>query len=189
MEGTMAEIRLFAPDFAPKYWAYCQGQILAISTNSALFALLGTTYGGNGQTTFALPDFRGRTAVSPGQAPGTSNYVLGEMIGVENTTLISTQLPVHTHTVQVTNQSGSVAIGAANNDADQKTPVNNYAAITDNVNIYSSTTDASLISSPVNVVGSINCSISGNSQPHENRQPFLALNYIICQYGIFPSRN
>jgi microcystin-dependent protein len=111
------------------------------------------------------------------------------MVGVENTTLISTQLPVHTHTVQVTNQSGSVAIGAANNDADQKTPVNNYAAITDNINIYSSTTDASLISSPVNVVGSITCGVSGNSQPHENRQPFLALNYIICQYGIFPSRN
>lgn len=99
MEGTMATIMLFAADFAPKYWAYCNGQLLSIAQNSALFSLLGTTYGGNGTTNFALPNFQSRTAVGTGQGPGLSNVVLGEMAGLQNITLNVTNLPQHIHPV------------------------------------------------------------------------------------------
>jgi microcystin-dependent protein len=109
MEGYIAEIRLFAGNFAPRNWAFCQGQIMSISQNTALFSLLGTTYGGNGQTTFALPDFRGRVAVGTGQGPGLPNMTLGEMSGEPTHTLIVTEIPMHNHTI-----NGS-ASGLANN--------------------------------------------------------------------------
>src|SRR5512132_2194680 len=98
----IAEIRLFAGNFAPRGWATCDGQLLSIAQNTALFSLLGTTYGGNGQTNFALPDLRGRAAIHQGQGPGLSQYVLGEVGGLENVTLITTQIPAHTHTATVT---------------------------------------------------------------------------------------
>lgn len=101
MEGYIAQIILFAGTFAPRGWAFCQGQILSISQNTALFSLLGTTYGGNGQTTFALPDLRGRAPIGTGQGPGLSSISLGQMAGTENVTLLITQLPAHTHTVTV----------------------------------------------------------------------------------------
>src|SRR5215216_4335166 len=98
MEGTIGEIRMFAPDFAPKFWQFCQGQILAISTNTPLFAILGTTFGGNGQTTFALPDTRGRVAVGTGPGPGLSDRPLAQQAGTESTTLLANNLPAHSHT-------------------------------------------------------------------------------------------
>jgi microcystin-dependent protein len=97
MDGTIAEIRLFAGNFAPRNWAFCNGQIMAISQNTALFSILGTTFGGNGQTTFALPDFRGRFPVGPGQGPGLTNHDLGEVSGSETVTLSTAQMPLHTH--------------------------------------------------------------------------------------------
>src|SRR5690242_20434903 len=100
MEGTIAEIRMFAGNFAPRGWAFCQGQILSIAQNTALFSLLGTTYGGNGQTTFGLPDFRGRTAVGTGQGPGLPSITLGELAGEPTHTLIITEMPAHNHATQ-----------------------------------------------------------------------------------------
>src|SRR5690349_13883210 len=96
-EPFIGEIIMFAGNFAPRGWAFCQGQILSIAQNTALFSILGTTYGGNGQTTFALPDFRGRVPVGQGQGPGLSSYVLGEVSGTESTTLLTTNMPVHNH--------------------------------------------------------------------------------------------
>src|SRR5215204_7495475 len=119
MEGTIAEIRMFAGTFAPRSWAFCAGQLLSISQNSALFSILGTTYGGNGQTTFALPDFRGRVAVGTGQGPGLSNISLGEQAGVPTVTLLLQEMPMHNHTI-----SGN-ASGLANN----ANPTNNAFGI------------------------------------------------------------
>ena len=107
MEGTIAEIRMFAGNFPPKNWAFCQSQILAISQNTALFSLLGTNYGGNGTTTFGLPDFRGRMPVGQGQGPGLSQYVLGELAGSETNTIANANFPAHSHPF-----SGSVTMPA-----------------------------------------------------------------------------
>ncbi len=180
MDQTMAEIRLFAGNFAPKGWALCQGQLLAIATNAALFSLLGTTYGGDGITTFGLPDLRGRIPVSPGQGPGLSGYVLGEVLGTEKYTVLTSQMPAHTHMMLCNDAVGS---GAANNPAngfmgtgpvDRSTgsPVNTRYATTANITM-----------APTSV------SLTGGSQPTNNIQPTLGLNYIIALVGIFPSRN
>ncbi|MCB0696455.1 MAG: tail fiber protein [Chitinophagaceae bacterium] len=189
MEGMIGEIRLFAPNFAPKAWAYCQGQILSIASNTALFSILGTTYGGNGTTTFALPNFNGRSAVSSGRGPGLSDYRLGQKTGTETVTLNITQMPAHTHTVLVTNPSGSVTMGGFNDEPNQASPVNGYPALVDGFTLYDTRADEFMQMSNVNVGGAINAALDGGNQSHENRQPFIAINYIICQYGIFPSRN
>src|SRR6188508_951854 len=97
MEGMIGEVRMFAGNFAPKNWAFCQAQVIAIASNTALFSILGTTYGGNGTTTFGLPDLRGRVCIGPGQGPGLSNYALGEMAGTQNVTLMINEIPAHTH--------------------------------------------------------------------------------------------
>jgi microcystin-dependent protein len=169
-EPFLGEIRLFPYNFAPRGWAFCQGQILSIAQNTALFSLLGTTYGGNGQTTFALPDLRGRVPVSSGQGPGLSFYTLGEEAGVESVTLSQQQMPQHNHQVQV-NNAGS-ATGRPSGAYPGQTSGNAYAPSTDGTTF-----------APQAI------SNSGGSQPHENRQPYLALNYCIALEGIFPSRN
>lgn len=204
MEGTMSEIRLFAGDFAPKSWSMCNGSLIAISTNQALFALLGTTYGGNGVQTFGLPDLRGRTAVGTGQGAGLSYYTLGEMNGVNSVSLLSSQMPQHTHTATAgasTGQSGGTATLKAVNAGGQASPTGNYLGVDDSgagastyatggtgtpvaMNSGSLVTSNGLVSAP-----SVAVAINGSSQPHNNTMPSLALNYIICIYGIFPSRN
>ena len=169
-DAYIGEIRLFAGNFAPKNWAFCDGSILAIASNTALFSILGTTYGGNGQTTFALPDLRGRVAISPGNGPGLPNYVLGEMAGEPAHTLINTEMPAHTHVMSGVNgdaNTGRVAGGAPANSE-----TNIYAA------------GAAPNAPMAGVIGP-----SGGSQPHNNMQPYLAVNYIICLYGIYPPRN
>jgi microcystin-dependent protein len=174
----IGSIVLFAGNFAPRGWAFCQGQLLSIAQNTALFSILGTTYGGNGQTTFALPDLRGRVPLGQGQGPGLQSYELGEVLGVENVTLTSTQMPAHNHTVQVSSSA-----------ANSPTANNNYLAVANanvggdpvTVNTYNGTPNA--------ILGNNSIGISGSNLPHDNIQPSLGMNYIIALQGIFPSRN
>jgi microcystin-dependent protein len=192
MEGTIGEIRMFAGTFAPRNWAFCAGQLMSISQNTALFSILGTTYGGNGQTTFALPDFRSRTAVGTGQGPGLSNISLGEVSGTETVTLLTTQMPAHTHTATAT-VTGSVTPKAFADEGLGDDPTNAFMAVSSASNrIYTSNTqtpDAVMGSSPIAATATVTIGIAGNSQPVPIRNPYLGMNYIICLFGIFPSRN
>lgn len=179
MEGTIGEIRLFAGNFAPRNWAFCAGQILSIAQNTALFSILGTTYGGNGQTTFGLPDLRGRVAISPGQGPGLPSYSLGQVSGETNHTLIITEMPAHNH---------SASLLASSDGPTSNNPSNNYMATGSRSvamdNIYAGTNPNATMGS-----NSVQVGITGGSQPHNNMQPYLAVNYIICMFGVYPSRN
>ena len=174
MEGTMATIMLFAGNFAPKNWAYCNGQIIAINQNTALFSLLGTTYGSNGVQNFALPNFQGRAAVGVGQGAGLSNVVLGEVAGSQNVTLTVNNLAAHTHPVTATLGATSAA---PNTDE-------NNGAILAGTNIYAAGVNGQLAG-----VSEAPSGTSGSSQPVSVQQPYLGMNFVICMYGIFPSRN
>ncbi len=168
MEGMIGEIKMFGGNFAPRSWALCQGQLLAISQNTALFSILGTTYGGDGRTTFGLPDFRGRVAVGEGAGPGLSQIRLGEKKGNQNTTLLVSNLPPHNHTMQAN------AGGKLSND-----PNNKYLGAGDMYT--SSAADKNLNADTI--------ANTGSGQAFNNMQPYLGMNYIICIYGVFPSRN
>lgn len=165
-EPFLAEIKIMAFSFAPKGWALCNGQILPINQNQALFSLLGTTYGGNGQTTFALPDLRGRTPVHTGPT-----VTLGQKAGEENHTVINSEMPAHNHPVS-----------ASSTQSDAPVPAGNLLGA-DTTSIYAPA-DANLVAL---VPGTI--STAGGSQPHNNMQPYLTLNFCIALQGIFPSRN
>jgi microcystin-dependent protein len=180
MEGYIAEIRMFAADFAPRNWSYCNGALMSIAQNSALFSLLGTTYGGDGRVTFGLPDFRGRTAVGTGQGPGLTAVSLGELSGTNAVTLIQSEMPSHTHTGGNTNLNPN----CFNGPGEETNPTSGFLA-TVGANIYASThnTAMGLVTTPVTIAA------AGGNQPHDNTQPSLGINYIICLYGIFPSRN
>jgi microcystin-dependent protein len=182
MEGYIAEIRLFAGNFAPRGWAFCQGQILSIAQNTALFSLLGTTYGGNGQTTFALPDLRGRVAVGPGQGPGLPSINLGEVAGEPTHTLIITEVPAHNHPVQNTISAYDEGFGGG---GDSSVPTNKVWSSVQSGAPYNSTSNTTM--SPGAVQTTVG--IAGGSQPHNNMQPYMGMNYIICMEGIYPSRN
>ncbi|MBO9592056.1 MAG: phage tail protein [Niabella sp.] len=173
MEPFLSMIVLFGCNFAPRGWAFCQGQILSIAQNTALFSLLGTTYGGNGQTTFALPDLRGRVPIGFGQGPGLSNYVLGQVGGTENVTLTINQIPAHTHALMATAEAGDTS------DPTGAFPANTGAL------------DKEYKQAPVNKIAMNAAAVEtkGGSQPHTIMQPYLALNYCIALEGIFPSRN
>jgi microcystin-dependent protein len=179
MEGVLAYVTLFAGNFAPRNWAFCAGQILPIAQNTALFSLLGTVYGGNGQTTFALPDLRGRAVVGKGQGPGLSQYDLGQVSGEEITTLTPVQMAAHAHTVSVT-----ISPAAATN-ASAASPVNGvYATSTEQ--LYNSTADSSM--QPYQAALTV-APAGASSLPFSIVNPLLALNYLICMQGIFPARN
>jgi microcystin-dependent protein len=170
----VAEIRMFAGNFAPTGYAACNGQLMAISQNTALFSLLGTTYGGNGTSNFALPNFQGSAAMQQGQGPGLSQRVLGETGGVPNVTLISTEMPQHTHTCQV-------GVGGARGGA--STPANNFLGSgTAGIDKIFAASGANSTMSPQAVT------ITGGSLPHNNLQPFLVVFFIIALQGIFPPR-
>jgi len=173
----------FAGNFAPRGWAFCSGQLLSIAQNTALFSILGTTYGGNGQTTFALPDLRGCVAVSSGQGPGRSNYDLGQVGGVENTTLIVTQMPQHTHTATV-----SAAINANDGRADATSPSGATFAQGEAA-MYAAAPDGATKMNAGAVTVQVANDVAGGSQPFSILQPFLVLNWCIALEGIFPSRN
>ncbi|MCU1265471.1 MAG: Tail Collar domain protein [Acidobacteria bacterium] len=167
----MSEIRIFSFNFAPKGWAQCNGQFLPINQNQALFSLLGTTYGGNGQTTFALPDLRGRVPFHTGQS-----FVQGQAGGQEVHTLTLSEMPTHTHTLVGNN----AVVGAATN-ATLGVPTNNYWANAGK-NVFTT-------GQPNSVMSPGTVSNTGGSQPHENRSPYLVLTYCIALVGVFPSRN
>jgi microcystin-dependent protein len=179
MEGTMAVVTTWAADFAPKNWAYCAGQLLSIAQNTALFSLLGTTYGGDGRVTFGLPDLRSRLPVGIGQLAGGENYVLGEMSGKPITTLTIANIPPHNH-----NGTASVALQANATDGGTGEPGGNYPGMF--ANGYSNSAPDVTMKAPAI---SATIGIAGASMPYSNQSPYLALNYIICMYGIFPSRN
>lgn len=179
MDCFIGEIRLMGFAFAPKGWAYCQGQMLSIAQNQALFTLLGTTYGGDGKTTFALPDLRGRAVVGAGQGVGLSNYPLGQKGGQQGVALQLSQLPAHEHAF-----TGTLAT------ADETTgqqPAGSYpaAAGTPSATPYSTGTPNATMSTAALPTTTTPV---GSGQPHENRQPVMALNYAIALTGIFPSR-
>lgn len=163
-------IRMFGGNFAIRGHAFCSGQLLAIAQNDALFALIGTTYGGDGQTTFALPNLQSRIPVHQGTLAGGSTYQMGEVAGTETVTLNSSQMPAHTHTAQ----------GNAN-DGGQSSPANGFWGLSSS-NVYSTTAPAA----PMNAAA---IGLSGGNQPHENMLPFLCINFIIALEGIFPSQN
>ena len=170
-EPFLGMIATFGFGFAPRGWAQCNGQILPIAQNTALFSLLGTTYGGNGQTTFALPDLRGRVPIHQGQGPGLSNYDLGQVSGVENSTLTSNQMPQHTHVA---------TLHASTQPAGDTLPTGNYLA---DGGAYLSTTNTAMNA------GAVTNGLAGGSQPFSLLQPYLVINFCICLEGIFPSRN
>lgn len=193
MEGTIGEIRMFAGTFPPRAWAFCQGQLLSIAQNTALFSILGTTYGGNGQTTFGLPDLRGRSPIGAGPAgPGLSPIQLGELAGTETTTLLITQMPAHNHTATAT-ITGTVTPRCLEDTGLGDAPAGAFPAnATGGAQIYTSsaqTPDSTMGSSPISATATITIGITGNSQPVPIRNPYLGMNYIICLQGIFPSRN
>lgn len=167
----IGEIRMFAGNFAPQGWATCDGQLMAIAQNDALFSLVGTTYGGDGQTTFGLPDLRGRLPLHMGQGPGLSNYPIGQSAGSESVTLTSPQLPAHSHTL--------LASGAAANNA---SPLGSLTAASSSSSIYGN-------AAPAVTMRADAVAPAGGSQPHDNLMPFLCLNFIIALEGIYPSRN
>jgi microcystin-dependent protein len=168
-EPFLGEIRLFPYTFAPVGWALCDGQILSISQNTALFSLIGTIYGGDGQSTFALPDLRGRVAVSAGQAPGLSAYEVGETGGLETVSLSRRQMPAHNHEMAVNGPNS----GSAN-------PSNRYLGRASSGTTYAGTSNGKTLNPDA-------IARSGGGQPHENRPPHLTLNYCIALEGIFPA--
>ena len=177
----IGEIILFAGNFAPQGWMLCEGQLLDISEYDTLFFLIGTTYGGDGQTNFQLPDLRGRLPVHQGNLSGGSNYVLGQTGGAENVTLMVSQIPAHSHPL-----TGSVTILTRTDEAGNlSSPNNNYVGTAPAKKYFNPVATPSGKMAPLASTGAINP--VGGSQPHSNMQPTLALNFIISVFGLYPS--
>jgi microcystin-dependent protein len=172
----LGAIFIFAGNFAPRGYMLCQGQLLAISQNAALFSILGTTYGGNGVQTFALPDLRGRAPIGQGTGPGLSNIVLGEMVGTQNATILTSNLPAHTHALNASNAPGAEPLATNNLIA---TPQDsNFNALT------------AFNAAPPNTTMAPNAiGLTGSNIPISIQNPILGINYIIAVQGIFPSRS
>ncbi|MBX3481855.1 MAG: phage tail protein [Caulobacter sp.] len=180
MEVYIGTIQPFAFNFAPRGWMLCAGQLLPISQYSALFSLIGTTYGGNGTSTFGLPDLRGRAVVGQGRGPGLSEYVMGEMTGTQTVTLLTTNMPQHNHLINASSTAGT-----------SPNPANNYLAMSNgsdpgsgnpvDVNVYAPAANTTM--NPMAV------GLAGGNQPFSILQPLLTVNFCIAVEGIFPSRN
>lgn len=169
----VAEIRIFPFNFAPKGWAWCDGQLLPLSQNTALFSLLGTTYGGNGKSNFALPDLQGRAPMHPGQGPGLSLRDLGETGGSETVSLLESEIPAHAHTLRANSDFG---------DLQQPSP-NRVLARSQNASAYQTTTNQSVVTMSPNALAT-----AGGDQPHNNMQPYLTFYFCIALQGVFPPR-
>lgn len=206
MEAYIGQIMFGGWNFAPRGWMFCNGQILAISSNTALFSLLGTTYGGNGQTTFALPDLRGRAPMQWGQGPGLSNYDLGQVGGVEEQSLILPQLPAHNHTAVFTPTGGGSATTVTINAVSGVDTLSEENA--PSVGCFLGTAETALYvpagaaggGTQVNLGGvtvtggssgggTVTVGVTGGNLPVSTMQPYLALTAVICVSGVFPSRN
>jgi microcystin-dependent protein len=192
MDQFLSTILIWPPNFAPRGWALCAGQVMSISQNTALFSLIGTMYGGDGVQTFQLPDLRGRVPLGAGQGTGLSPYIVGQSGGTENVTLTNSTLAAHTHTATPAGLSATVPAVTTGGTTNQPTPSVALATPTDAarnpLNIYSNATPTQNLA-PGTVTGSISVGSAGGGQPHANIQPYLAVNYIIALQGIFPSRN
>ncbi|MBV8255975.1 MAG: tail fiber protein [Chitinophaga sp.] len=196
MDYYIGALLLFAGDFAIRNFALCFGQLMSIQQNTALFAILGNTYGGNGTNTFGLPDLRGRMPIGTSQGPGLSNIVLGQLSGAENCTLTINNLPTHTHTIDASTMK--VTPGATAQLATTYIPSNTVvpamlpklgggpAAV--NINGYG-VPDGTTTLAPSAVSGTITAAVTGNNQSFPIRNPYLGMNYQICLFGIFPTRN
>ncbi len=176
MDPFIGEIRMFGGNFAPRGWAFCNGQLLSIAQNTALFSLLGTTYGGDGVTTFALPDLRGRTPIHFGQGPGLTPRTLGERSGSETVTLTANEMPAHNHAMVA-------STGIINTPSPENAFLGQIGEGRDAPPAFVGATSALTTMNPQSI------NPSGGSQPHNNMQPYLAVNYIISLEGIYPSRN
>lgn len=170
-EPFLAEVRMVGFNFAPRGWAFCDGQILPINQNQSLYSLLGTTYGGDGRTSFALPDLRGRTPIHVGRSNGGADHSLGQKSGEESHTLAANEMPQHTHTLR-----------ASATDANAGAPTGNLLA-------RSSTPESYRDAGSLAAMASGSITNVGGSQAHENMQPYIALNFCIALQGLFPSRN
>jgi microcystin-dependent protein len=170
MDPFVAEIRIFPFNFAPRGWAWCDGQLLPISQNTALFSLLGTTYGGNGKSNFALPDLQGRSPMHPGQGPGRSLHDLGETGGSETVTLLESEIPYHQHSLMVSGRP-----------ANENDPAGQYWAGT-TISAYTNVVSNVVSMSPSAITP------TGGDQPHNNMQPYLTFYFCIALQGVFPPR-
>ena len=184
MEEFIGVVKLFAGNFAPRGWALCNGQLLSIAQNSALFAILGTTYGGNGQTTFALPNLQGAVAIGSGNGQGT-NYVLGQTAGTPTVSILTSNLPAHIHT-----GAGKISVTATN--ATDSTPVAGASIGIPGSSVsraFTPTLGYATATPGVDLISNVTTGATGSNLPISIMQPYLALTYIICLEGIFPSRN
>jgi microcystin-dependent protein len=170
-EPYVGEIRMFAGNFAPNGWMFCEGQTLPISENDVLFQLIGTTYGGDGQETFNLPNLASRVPMHMGTGPDGTTYQIGEMAGTEQVTLTNQQIPIHTHPLVASAANGTATNPAGNVLAASTSSVKPYIVGAPSANLYASA-----------------IAPAGGSQPHENCQPFICINYIISLFGVFPSQ-
>ena len=168
----LAEIRIFPFNFAPKGWAFCDGQILPLSQNTALFSLLGTTYGGDGKSNFALPNMQGNAPMHPGQGPGLSLHDLGEMSGSETVTLLESEIPAHSH-----------GVFGSNTNSNQQTPVANFHSGSTQNHRYAAAANDPNVNMNDGVIAP-----AGGDQPHNNLSPYLTLNFCIALQGVFPPR-
>lgn len=166
----VAEIRIFPFNFAPRGWAWCDGQLLPLSQNTALFSLLGTTYGGNGMSNFALPDLQGRAPMHPGQGPGLSLHDLGEIGGSETVSLLQSEIPSHAHAMSVSSQLGT-----------ENAPGGQKFAMGDGINLYAAASNLAPMSSAA-------LAPAGGAFPHNNMQPYLTFYFNIALQGVFPPR-
>lgn len=172
-ESYVGQIKIFAGNFPPAGWAFCNGQLLSIAENDVLFSLIGTTYGGDGQTTFALPDLRGRLVTgATGQGPGLSNVVLGEMYGAEMNTMTVSQMPAHNHAVSCVSVGGDQNMPTGNLFSNAGTLDKEYSNV-----------------APNTTMNAVMVNVTGGNQPFDNMQPTTGLNFIISLYGIYPSQN
>lgn len=181
MEGVIGYTTMFAGNFAPKAWAFCMGQVINIASNTALFSILGTTYGGNGTTTFALPDLRGRTIVGQGTGPGLSTYSLGQMSGSETAVATLAQMPAHIHPVAV------VAANPSTDDAANLSTANGgvYARDINSISPYAGGPFANMGA----LQGNLQMAPAGSGTAMSILRPILGMNYIICTQGVYPARN
>jgi microcystin-dependent protein len=173
-EPFIAEVRIFAGNFAPRNWAFCDGQLLPIAQNTALFSLIGSTYGGDGRTTTGLPDLQGRAPMHPGRGPGLTSRRLGQKLGTETVTLSELQIPSHSHTLRV-HAGGSTPVGPS---------VTASLANSRTINAWQTNTTANLVTMAPETLSN-----TGGGQSHTNVQPYLTLNFIIALQGLYPSRS